>query len=151
MLQPTNLSSLVCFSLICSRRGGTTAAVLTLDTVVDESRKMADRVTRSPARLCSRDGKLCYYGRLEYGFLAFCLASYFSFSPSLSRQTVSLRVASFIQQSSFPAQQVSVVSFEFCLVSEFLWFYSIINNILCSCMFLVGMFVLSYPGTLAFD
>ena len=31
---------------------------------------------RSPARLClcSRDGKLCYYGRLEYDFLSFFCA-----------------------------------------------------------------------------
>ena len=44
---------------------------MTLDTVADESRKkMADGVTRSPARLCSRDGKIYYYGRLEYDFLA---------------------------------------------------------------------------------
>ena len=37
------------------------------------------QVARFPARLCSRDGKLCYYRRLEYDFLGvFCLASYFS-------------------------------------------------------------------------
>ena len=36
---------------------------------------MAYSVTRSPARLflCSGDGKLCYYGGLEYDFLAFFL------------------------------------------------------------------------------
>ena len=63
------------FSLMCSRGGcGATAAVLTLDIAVDESReKMADRVARSPARLCCRDGKLCYYRhrRFEYDFLVF--------------------------------------------------------------------------------
>ena len=37
-------------------------------TVADEIRKMADGVIRSPARLCSRGGKICYYGRLEYDF-----------------------------------------------------------------------------------
>ena len=38
-----------------------TAAVLTLDTAVDERRKMADRVARSPARLCNRDGMLLFF------------------------------------------------------------------------------------------
>ena len=72
MLQPPSAGCFVWFSLIFSRRGGSTSSILTLDTAVDESRKkMADRVTRSPARLCSRDGKLCFYGRLEYDFVAF--------------------------------------------------------------------------------
>ena len=72
------------FSLICSREGGSTAAVVTIDTVVDESRKMANSVTSSPARLCSRDGMLCYCGRLEYDFLTFvpCFLL-FTFFPSL--------------------------------------------------------------------
>ena len=49
-------------------------------------------MTRSPARLCSRDGKLCYYGRLEYDFLAFvpCFLL-FLFYASFSRY-VYLRV-----------------------------------------------------------
>ena len=42
--------------------GGSTAAAVTLDTVADESRKMADGVSRSPSRLCSRDGNICCYG-----------------------------------------------------------------------------------------
>ena len=42
--------------------GRSTAAVVTLDTVAEESRKMADGVARSPSRLCSRDGKICCYG-----------------------------------------------------------------------------------------
>ena len=72
MLQPPSPGGFVWFSLICSRRGGSKAAAVTLDTVADERRKkMADGVTRSPARLCSRDGKIYYYGRLEYDFLAF--------------------------------------------------------------------------------
>ena len=29
-------------------------------------------MTRSRARLCSRDGKVRYHGRLEYDFLIFC-------------------------------------------------------------------------------
>ena len=70
-------------------------------------------VIRSPARLCSRDGNFCYYGRLEYDFLDFilCLAScleydflaffcallptfffILSFSPSLSRYVHSIFV-----------------------------------------------------------
>ena len=61
------------------RRGGSTVAVVALDTAVNESRKkMAASVTRSPGRFCSRDGKL-YHGRLEYDFHAFCLASYLSY------------------------------------------------------------------------
>ena len=57
------------------------AAVVTLDDAVDESRKkMADSVTRFPARLCSRDGKLCYYmNALSTILLHFCLASSFKF------------------------------------------------------------------------
>ena len=63
MLQPPSPGSFVWFSLICSRGGGSTAAAVTLDTVADESRKkMAACVTRSPSRLCSRDGKICCYG-----------------------------------------------------------------------------------------
>ena len=50
------------FSLLYSRGGGSTAAVVTLDTVADESRKMTDGVARAPSRLCSRDGKICCYG-----------------------------------------------------------------------------------------
>ena len=60
---------------------GSTAAAVTLDTVADESGKMADGVTRSPSRLCSRDGKICCYGdALSTIFLLLCFASYFSFS-----------------------------------------------------------------------
>ena len=109
MLQLPNPRSFVWFLLICSRRGGATATALTLDTAVDESRKkMADRVARSPARLRSRDGKLCYYRRLEYDFLVFCLTSFFSsFPPPLSRYVSLLGVASSVQQSSATLQQVT--------------------------------------------
>ena len=71
---------------------------MTLDTVVDESRKMADSVRRFPARLCSRDGKLCYYGRRQYDFLALvpCFLP-FLFSPSLSHYVSILRVPSSVQ------------------------------------------------------
>ena len=58
----------------------TKRTAVTLDIVVDESRnKMADGVTRSPARLCSRRGKICYHKRLEYDFLTLCLAYCFSY------------------------------------------------------------------------
>ena len=79
------------------------------DTDVNESRKkMADHVTRSPFGLCSTDGKLCYYRRLEYDFFILFLA-FFSFSslaPSLSWYISLLRIASSAQQSSAPRQQV---------------------------------------------
>ena len=51
---------------------------MTLDTVADED-KTADGVTRSSARFCSRDWKICYYERLEYDFLLLCVAGYFSY------------------------------------------------------------------------
>ena len=69
---------------------------MTLDTVADESRKKekAYGVTWSPAQYCSRDEKLCNYGRLEYDFLAFVHCFLLSsFSPCLSRY-VYLRVPS---------------------------------------------------------
>ena len=61
-----------------ARGGGSTAVAVTLDTVADED-KTADGVTRSSAWFCSRDGKICYYERLEYDFLLLCLAGYFSY------------------------------------------------------------------------
>ena len=103
MLQPPSPGSFAWLSLICSREGGsTTAAVTLIDTVADESRKkMADGMAWSPARLCSRDGKINYYGRLEYEFLAFVLCNLlFSFSPPLSLYVYLLRVPSYVQQSS---------------------------------------------------
>ena len=62
-----------------ARGGGSTTAAVTLDTVADESMKMTGGVTRSPARLRSRDGKISYYGRLEHDFLLMCLAFDFSY------------------------------------------------------------------------
>ena len=83
LVQSPSPGSFVWFSLICSRRGGSTAAAMTRDSVADErKKKMADGVTRSPTRLCSRDGKIGYYGRLEYDFLAF--VPYFSVQQSSS-------------------------------------------------------------------
>ena len=80
------------------RRGGSTAAMVTLDTVVDESmKKMTDRMTRSPSRLCSRDGKLCYYGRLEHAFLAFVPCSILLSLSSLSRYVSLIRAPSSVQ------------------------------------------------------
>ena len=74
LLQPPSPGIFVWFSLICSRgEGGSTAAAVTLHTVADESRKMADGVARSPSRLCSRDGKICCYGdALSTIFLLAC-------------------------------------------------------------------------------
>ena len=127
-------------SLICSRAGRSTAAAVTLDTVADESRKkMADGVTRSPARLCSRDGKICYYRRLEYAFFAFvpCFLLVISY-PALSRYVYLLRAPSSVQQSSSVTTLISkyvfystcyffLVSFVSCLISEFLCFSSFSN------------------------
>ena len=79
MLQPPSPDSFVWYSLICLRRGGSTAAV-TLYTVADESKKkMTDCVTRSPARLCSGYRKICYYGHLGTIFSLLFHASYFSY------------------------------------------------------------------------
>ena len=53
-----------------------TAAAVTLDTVADESRKIADGVAKSPSRLCSRDGKICCYGdALSTIFLVACFCA----------------------------------------------------------------------------
>ena len=60
-LQPPSPGSFVRFSLICSKGGGgSTATAKTLDTVADESRKMTDDVARTPSRVRSRDGKICW-------------------------------------------------------------------------------------------
>ena len=131
--------------------GGSTAAVLRLDTTaVEESRKkMTDRVARSPARLCSRYGKRCHYRRLEYDFLAFlpCFIL-FLFCPSLSRYVPLLRVPSSVQQSSAILQRVVralLVSFVSFPISEFLLYYLL--GIFRSSIFLVRVFfVLSQRG-----
>ena len=112
----------------------TKRTAVTLDIVVDESRnKMADGVTRSPARLCSRDGKICYYGRLEYDFSAFvpCFPLVL-FSPAFSWFIYLLRVCSSVQQPSATLSKYvfcSTCSFFFasfvsCLLSKFLCFSS---------------------------
>ena len=145
--------------MICSRRGGLdsdkTSAVVTLDTAVDESRKKsADSVTRlrDPARLYSRDGKLCYHGRLEYDFLAFLTCfllflCYHSLSPcaSLLRLPSSVQHSSAaLQQELIPGSACSCVIFVSCLMSEFLLFY--LFSIFRSSYVLVGVFVvLSCP------
>ena len=110
---------------------------------------MPDRVTRSPVRLDSRDGKICYRQQLEHDFLLFALLPS-SFSPPLSRY-VSLGVVSSVQQLSAPIQQVVrvLVSFVFCLISEFLlflFFVSFFNFFFVGFIFLIGVFVVpSYP------
>ena len=113
------IQAVVYFLLICSRREGTTAAVLTLDTAADESKKKkADRVARSPARLCSRDGTLTLFGTtIEtpcVRFSCFLLCVPLIFLYSLSRCVF----ASSVQQPSTALQQAPVVlvSFVFCLI-----------------------------------
>ena len=80
-MEPQLLVCLVFVDLFA--KGGLDSGSSTLDTVADENRKMADGVTRSPARLCSRDRNLCYNGRLEYDFLAFvpCFLLYYFLLP----------------------------------------------------------------------
>ena len=103
-LQPPNPSSFVWFSLISSRRGGRTAVALTLDTAVDESRKMPDRVTKGPPLdLVAETGSFVATDAMNTILLLFCLASLFSsFSPSLSRYVPLLRVSPSVQQPSAP-------------------------------------------------
>ena len=123
--------------------GGATAAVLTLDTAVDDSRKeTAKGVTRFPNRFSSRGGQPCYYHRLECGFFFFSLLSSlllfvlsiplfpFISPPSLYRHLPLLRVASSVQQISvlleyvcFPSIRRSdiLASFLFCFISEFVF------------------------------
>ena len=75
--------------------GGLKAAVMTPDTFADESRKMAHSVTRFPARFGSTARTLCYYGRLEYDFLALAFVPSFLrflFSPSFYWYVYLLRV-----------------------------------------------------------
>ena len=153
MLQPPSPGSLVWFWLICSRREGSTAAVVTLDTAVDESRKsMVDYVTGFPARLCSRNGKLCYYGRLEHDFLAFLPCSLLLlFSPSLSRHVSLINsVPSSGHQSSATLQQVVRV-LSSCVIC--ILYHLRLPRFICLAYFLVGAFVvLSHvPGTSALD
>ena len=83
---------------------------MTLATVVDESRKMADAVARSPSRLCGRVGKICCYGdALSTICVLACframlptfrfsfLFSFFS-STGIPRYVYLLRVPSSVQQ-----------------------------------------------------
>ena len=101
MPQHSSPGSFVWFSLICSRGGGLTTAAVTLDTVADEGKNnLAEGVTRSPARLCSRGGKLCYYVRLEYDFLVFFVPCFSQFIFSPSWHFCLLRVPSSVQQSA---------------------------------------------------
>ena len=81
--------------------------VLTLDTGVDDRRM--DMAARSSARLCREwTGSIVTMDALNTTFSLLCLASSFSFSPSLSRH-VSLCVSSSVQQtSSAPLEQVFI-------------------------------------------
>ena len=112
---------------------------------------MTYNVTRSPARLWSRDGKLSYYGRLEYDFLVFvpCFLL-LSFSPSLFRYVYLLRVPSSVQQSSATLSKYVVRVHSFLchlhfLVFEFLSFICLVR--LRSSCFSGGVFAaLLYPA-----
>lgn len=96
--------------------GGSTTAVLILDTVVDEKRKeMADRVApRFPARLCTGDRNLLYLLFLPLEFDCFCFLGLMSvfvsslFHMSLFRcpSLCLLGVASVVQWLSIPLQHV---------------------------------------------
>ena len=114
---PRVLAVLGWFSLICSRRGGSTAAAVTPLPTRAGGRWQIDDVTSSPARLCSRDGKIYYYGRLEYDFLAFvpCFLL-FVCSPSLSRYVYLLRVPSSVQQSSATLSKCVFYSTSSCVI-----------------------------------
>ena len=118
--------------------GGSTAAAVTLDTVAAESRKkMADGVTRSPARLrCCRVGKRYYYERLEYDFVLFIVPCFLLFiiSPALSRYVYLLRFPSSVKQQSATVLSARIleyafflVSFASCLISDFFSFRVVIN------------------------
>ena len=150
-----NPCSFVWFSLICTRRRGSTAVVARRDTVVDESReKMAGSVTRSQVLLCSRDGKLCYYRRLEFYIFTFVPCFFiFLFLLSWSRCVSLLRVPLPVQQSSATVQQVVrfsfFVSFVSSLLSEFLYFC--LFSDLSQFFHRWGCCSAFVPGTLAID
>ena len=147
-LVPGNINS-VCFSLFFFTGEGLDSVTINSDTW-HFCRRQQEKdgrycsVTRFPARLCGRDGKLCYYRRLEYDFLAFfaLLPSFLVSYPSLSRYFSLLRVASSVQQSSAALQRVFIRvllgSFVFCLVSEL---YFLGWRVCCALV----------PGTSAFD
>ena len=119
------------------------------NTAVDESRKkIADRVASFPARLCSRDGKLCYYRHLEYVLLAFFLPCFLLlFFSVFIRACFSSRFF-VLSASSAPLQQVLYVCIVSCqdsfyFRSIFLYFFIFFVVVI----FLVGVFVVSYSRT----
>ena len=106
------------------------------------------RVTRSPARLCSRDGKRCFNRRLGYGFLVFLpcsLLSFSSFSLSLSQCSSS---SCFVRAAVICFSSASMCSYVICILSHL----KVTILFVCLILFfvililLVGVFVaLSYP------
>lgn len=55
---------------------GATAAASEPDTAIDDSNvEVADMAAKSPDRLCSKDGKTCFYRRLEYDLVFLSLIS----------------------------------------------------------------------------
>ena len=108
----------VWFMLICSRRGGSIAAVLAFDTaccgqLIVEQEEDGGSCDKVLVRLCSGDGKIYYNRRLEYDFLFLCLASFFfpSLSPPLfGYVSLCFNNTLSVQQSSAPRQQVRMYS-----------------------------------------
>ena len=107
-------------------------SVVTLDTTVGKSRKkVADRVTRSPTRLCSRDGKLCYYRRLEYDFCFFALlASFVLFLLPYPGMFLFVLLRPCSSHTALQQVRVFLAAFflyscviVFCLISGFLLFF----------------------------
>ena len=86
---------------------------MTLGTVAAESRKkMADGVTKSPSRLCSRDEKICYYeDALSTIFLLLCLASYFSFFVFLFFLFLILSCIPVCLSSSYPVACAAAICY----------------------------------------
>ena len=87
----------VCFFRWFDRGGGSIAAAVTLDPFANERKKMADGVTRSSSRLCSRVENICTMEALSKILLLFYLSSFSFFSPS--SRDVHLRVPLSEQQS----------------------------------------------------
>ena len=93
-----------------------TAAAVTLDTVADETReKMADRVARSPSRVCSIDGKICCYGdALSTIFLLDCALLPTFHSSFFFFFLVIIFVPSSVQQSATLSKYVFYSTCSFC-------------------------------------
>ena len=114
MLQPPSPGSFVWVfvDFFADGGGASIAAAVTLDTVAAESRKkMADGMTRSSSRLCSRDGKICCYGNaLSTIFLLACF--FCALLPTFGFWF--LAVLSFLIFSLHPGMFIFFVSLRLC-------------------------------------